>query len=135
VAWLRSFGSLIRLFAIQSRGTGTVGKAFAPVMLIWFVTIAILGIAGIWHHPEVLKAINPVYGFKLLATHGGMGMATLGGVFLALTGGEALYADMDQVGRKPIRIAWYCVVLPALVLNYAGQIGHILDPYPGHGAN
>ena len=118
---------LMALFAIQSRGTGTVGKAFAPVMLVWFVTIGILGVVGIWHHPEVLKALNPIYGFNLLAADFGMGLTTLGGVFLALTGGEALYADVGQVGRKPIRLAWYCVVLPALVLNYAGQIGKVLS--------
>ncbi|WP_167768244.1 KUP/HAK/KT family potassium transporter [Bradyrhizobium sp. MOS001] len=118
---------LVLLFAIQSRGTGTVGRAFAPIMLVWFVTIAMLGILGIWHQPEVLKAINPLYGFELLIMHRGIGIATLGGVFLALTGGEALYADMGQVGRRPMRIAWYCVVLPALVLNYAGQIGNILN--------
>jgi KUP system potassium uptake protein len=118
---------LIVLFAMQSRGAGAVGKAFGPLMLVWFMTIAILGILGIWHHPQVLKAINPIYGLKLLATQSDIGLATLGGVFLALTGAEALYADMGQVGRKSIRTAWYYVVLPALVLNYAGQIGHILD--------
>jgi KUP system potassium uptake protein len=118
---------LIGLFAIQSRGTGTVGKAFGPVMLIWFTTIAVLGIVGIVHHPQVLDALNPVHGFRLLTTHGFLGFAILGGVFLALTGGEALYADMGHIGRNPIRVAWYCFVLPALVLNYAGQIGNFLD--------
>jgi KUP system potassium uptake protein len=120
-------GILICLFAIQSRGTGAVGKAFGPVMLLWFATIAVLGIAGIVHHPQVLQAFDPVYGIRLLFTHGFLGFAVLGGIFLALTGGEALYADMGHVGRNPIRIAWFCFVLPALFLNYAGQIGHFID--------
>lgn len=118
---------LVALFAIQGRGTGAVGRAFGPIMLTWFVTIGILGAIGIWRYPEVLKAINPLYGLKLLAARPGVGMATLGAVFLALTGAEALYADMGQVGRKPIRMAWYCLVLPALLLNYAGQIANILQ--------
>jgi KUP system potassium uptake protein len=118
---------LMGLFAIQSRGTGTVGKAFGPVMFAWFATIAVLGIVGITHHPQVLGALDPVYGIRLLATHGFLGFALLGGVFLALTGGEALYADMGHIGRNPIRVAWYCFVLPALVLNYAGQTANFID--------
>ena len=118
---------LIGLFAIQSRGTGTVGKAFGPVMLIWFATMGVLGIVGIVHHPVVLGALNPIHGARLLTTHGHLGFTVLGGVFLALTGGEALYADMGHIGRDPIRVAWYCLVLPALVLNYAGQVGNFLD--------
>jgi KUP system potassium uptake protein len=118
---------LIGLFALQSRGTVAVGKAFGPVMLVWFTTMAVLGITGIVHHPEVLGALNPVHGVRLLTTHGFLGLMVLGGVFLALTGGEALYADMGHIGRNPIRVAWYCVVLPALVLNYAGQVGNLLD--------
>src|SRR5882757_4734127 len=96
------------LFAIQHRGTGVVGKAFGPVMLVWFATIGILGIIGIVHHPAVLAAINPIYGAELVMDHGFLGFTVLGGVFLALTGGEALYADMGHVGRNPIRVAWYC---------------------------
>jgi KUP system potassium uptake protein len=115
------------LFAIQHRGTGVVGKAFGPVMFVWFATIAILGLVGIVHNPHVLVAVNPVYGAQLLMRHGFLGFTVLGGVFLALTGGEALYADMGHIGRNPIRITWYCVVLPALVLNYAGQIGNFLE--------
>ena len=118
---------LIGLFAIQSRGTGAVGKAFGPVMMVWFATMGALGVAGIVHHPQVLGALNPVHGVRLLTTHGFLGFTVLGGVFLALTGGEALYADMGHIGRNPIRFAWYCVVLPALVLNYAGQIGNFID--------
>jgi KUP system potassium uptake protein len=118
---------LVCLFAIQSRGTGTVGKAFGPVMFVWFSTIAVLGIVGIVHHPLVLGALDPVHGVRLLATHGFLGFTVLGGVFLALTGGEALYADMGHIGRNPIRVAWYCFVLPALILSYAGQIGNFID--------
>jgi KUP system potassium uptake protein len=115
------------LFAIQHRGTGVVGKAFGPVMFVWFATIAVLGVIGIVHHPHVLAAINPVYGTQLVMNHGFLGFTVLGGVFLALTGGEALYADMGHIGRNPIRVTWYCFVLPALVLNYAGQIGNFLE--------
>jgi KUP system potassium uptake protein len=118
---------LVGLFAIQHRGTGVVGKAFGPVMLVWFATIATLGVIGIVHHPHVLAAINPLYGAQLVMNHGFLGFTVLGGVFLALTGGEALYADMGHIGRNPIRVTWYCLVLPALVLNYAGQIGNFLE--------
>jgi KUP system potassium uptake protein len=118
---------LVGLFAIQNRGTGVVGKAFGPIMFVWFATIAVLGGIGIVHHPHVLAAINPVYGVQLVMNHGFLGFTVLGGVFLALTGGEALYADMGHVGRNPIRVTWYCLVLPALVLNYAGQIGNFLE--------
>ncbi|WP_420967100.1 potassium transporter Kup [Bradyrhizobium sp. B120] len=117
---------LICLFAIQSRGTGTVGKAFGPIMMAWFVTMGVLGVRGIAHHPQVLEALNPVHAARLLATHGFIGFTVLGGIFLALTGGEALYADMGHIGRNPIRTAWYCVVLPALVLNYAGQVANFI---------
>jgi KUP system potassium uptake protein len=120
-------GILVALFLVQSRGTGTVGKAFGPVMFLWFSTIAVLGIIGIVHHPQVLQALDPVHGFRLLLTHGFLGFAVLGGVFLALTGGEALYADMGHIGRNPIRLTWFCFVLPALFLNYAGQIGNFIE--------
>jgi KUP system potassium uptake protein len=96
-------------------------------MLIWFTTMAMLGIVGIVCHPQVLGALNPIHGLRLLGTYGPLGFSVLGGVFLALTGGEALYADMGHVGRRPIRVAWYCIVLPALVLNYAGQVGKFMD--------
>src|SRR5580700_5824081 len=115
---------LVVLFSVQSRGTAKVGKAFGPIMLIWFTTMAMLGIV---RHPQVLGALNPIHGLRLLGTYGLLGFSVLGGVFLALTGGEALYADMGHVGRSPIRIAWYCIVLPALVLNYAGQVGKFMD--------
>jgi KUP system potassium uptake protein len=117
---------LVCLFAIQSRGTGTVGKAFGPIMMVWFATLGALGVSGIVHHPQVLEALNPVHAARLLTTHGFTGFTVLGGIFLALTGGEALYADMGHIGRNPIRAAWYCFVLPALVLNYAGQVANFI---------
>ena len=124
-------GILIALFAFQRHGTAAVGKAFGPVMLLWFLTMAVLGISAVARHPDVLRALNPAYGVLLLTTHGLLGFTLLGGVFLALTGGEALYADMGHVGRRPIRLAWYGIVLPALVLNYAGQVGNfIASPDP-----
>jgi KUP system potassium uptake protein len=125
---------LAGLFAIQHKGTQKVGNGFGPITLAWFATIAILGVVGIFRHPNVLVALNPIEGAHALIGHGVLGFAVLGGVFLALTGGEALYADMGHIGRNPIRITWYCVVLPAVVLNYAGQIGNFLD-HPGPGEN
>ncbi|TWA95837.1 potassium transporter Kup [Bradyrhizobium stylosanthis] len=113
---------LLGLFTLQTHGTASVGKAFGPIMLLWFITIGGLGVFGLFSHPEVLAALDPSCGLRLLTTHGFAGFAVLGGVFLAVTGGEALYADMGHVGRAPIRVAWYCIVLPALILNYAGQV-------------
>ena len=118
---------LVMLFVVQSRGTARIGNAFGPIMLVWFLTIGALGAVGIVHHPEVLAAVNPEYAIKLLIDYGFLGFAVLGGVFLAVTGGEALYADMGHIGRNPIRMAWYCLVLPALLLNYAGQVGIFLE--------
>jgi KUP system potassium uptake protein len=118
---------LLVLFVVQSRGTANVGKAFGPIMLIWFATMAMLGFVSILRHPQVLEALNPIHGLRLLGKYGLSGFSVLGGVFLALTGGEALYADMGHVGRSPIRMAWYCIVLPALVINYAGQVGNFID--------
>lgn len=117
---------LLALFALQNRGTDTVGRAFGPIMLLWFVCMGALGALGIVQHPEVLAALTPIYGIRLLTTHGFLGFTVLGGVFLALTGGEALYADMGHVGRRPIRVAWYGVVLPGLLLNYAGQVANFI---------
>jgi KUP system potassium uptake protein len=121
---------LLALFAAQSRGTATIGKLFGPVMLLWFLVIALLGIGGILRRPEVLAALSPLYAAGFLAAHGWRSLVVLGGVFLAITGGEALYADMGHIGRGPIRVAWYAVVLPALLLSYAGQTGLLLA-HPG----
>jgi KUP system potassium uptake protein len=120
---------LFGLFAIQSRGTAQIGKASGPVMLLWFAVIAVLGVAGISRYPAVIAAVDPRYGIALLTEHGWSGVAVLGGVFLAMTGGEAMYADMGHIGRNPIRTSWYGIVLPALLLNYAGQVALFLgDP-------
>jgi KUP system potassium uptake protein len=118
---------LVGLFAAQRFGTATIGKAFGPVMLMWFLVIGALGLVGVVHHPAVLKAIDPLYGIRLLLGGKVAVLALLGGVFLCATGGEALYADMGHIGRMPIRLAWYVVVLPSLLLNYAGQTGVLLD--------
>jgi KUP system potassium uptake protein len=112
---------LIALFSVQRAGTGRVGTAFGPVMLLWFGTIAALGVKEVLRAPEVIAAINPVHGLRYLATNGWSAFATLGSVFLVLTGAEALYADMGHFGRRPISLAWFNLVLPALFLNYLGQ--------------
>ena len=112
---------LILLFVFQHRGTASVGSVFGPVMLIWFLTIAALGIVSIVRRPEVLAAANPVFGIHFFLDNGWRGFLTLGAVFLVVTGGEALYADMGHFGRRPIRLAWFALVLPALLLNYFGQ--------------
>jgi KUP system potassium uptake protein len=112
---------LIALFAVQPQGTGRIGALFGPIMMVWFVTIGVLGIAGILHHPGVLAALDPRVGLAYLFGHGFTGFLVLGGVFLCATGAEALYADMGHFGARPIRLTWYGLVLPTLVLNYAGQ--------------
>ena len=117
---------LIALFAVQKRGTARIGAVFGPILLIWFFTLAALGIYGITLHPAVLKALNPLYAVHFFFVSGGRGFESLGVVFLAVTGGEALYADMGHFGRKPIRLAWYTIVLPSLVLNYFGQSALVL---------
>jgi KUP system potassium uptake protein len=118
---------LFALFAIQSRGTAQIAQAFGPVMLLWFAVIAALGVVGISRYPAVVAAADPRYGIALLTGHGWSGIAVLGGVFLAMTGAEAMYADMGHIGRNPIRTSWYGIVLPALLLNYAGQVALFLD--------
>jgi KUP system potassium uptake protein len=112
---------LVVLFAAQPLGTSRIGAAFGPVMLVWFLTIAALGIWGLAQDPWVLVAVNPYYGLHLLATNGFGGFAVLGGIFLCVTGAEALYADMGHFGKRPIRASWSWIVFPSLVLNYAGQ--------------
>jgi KUP system potassium uptake protein len=129
---LMAVAILLGLFAVQSRGTAQIAKAFGPVMLLWFLVIAALGVVGISDYPAVIAAVDPRYGMALLTGHGWSGIAVLGGVFLAMTGGEAMYADMGHIGRNPIRTSWYGIVLPALLLNYAGQVALYLgDPTTG----
>jgi KUP system potassium uptake protein len=118
---------LFILFALQRHGTEHVGKLFGPVMMIWFIVIALLGARLIASNPHVLLALNPAYGVKFFASHGIQAFVALGGVVLALTGAEALYADMGHFGKRPIRLAWFGFVLPALVLNYFGQGALLLD--------
>jgi KUP system potassium uptake protein len=125
---------LLVLFAVQSRGTARIGAIFGPVMLLWFIVIGVLGVVGIVHHPAVIAAIDPRHGVSFLVKGGWHGFAILGGVFLAITGGEALYADMGHVGRNPIRMTWYGIVLPALLLNYAGQIALLIAEPGGQGS-
>lgn len=112
---------LIGLFAVQRKGTGHVGAMFGPIMMLWFLSLGLLGLRGILAHPQVLAALNPGYAIQFFVTHGIASLLVFGAVVLAVTGGEALYADMGHFGRRPIQLAWLLVVLPALVLNYFGQ--------------
>ncbi len=112
---------IVALFAVQSRGSGAVGKLFGPVMLVWFAVIGALGAIQIWQRPHVLVALIPTHALIFLVAHGGFSLLVLGAVVLAVTGAEALYADMGHFGARPIRAAWIFFVLPALVLNYFGQ--------------
>ena len=112
---------LLVLFAVQSRGTARVAAFFGPVMCIWFAVIAIAAITPIMRHPEVLFALNPLHAVSFMLHHGIIGFVTLGAVFLAVTGAEALYADLGHFGKRPIQTAWLFIVLPSLALNYLGQ--------------
>jgi KUP system potassium uptake protein len=112
---------LLGLFTVQSHGTARVAAFFGPIMLLWFVAIAIAGFGHVVQNPDVLRAFNPIYGVAFLTNHGLIGLATLGAVFLVVTGSEALYADLGHFGRGPIQTAWLSVALPALTLNYLGQ--------------
>jgi len=126
---------LVGLFAVQARGTGFIGRIFGPVMLIWFIAIALLGIAALLRHPAALQALDPLQAFGfLLHAPLRVSFAVLGAVFLAVTGGEAMYADMGHFGRFPIRLAWFAVALPALVLNYLGQAA-LIETEPAAIAN
>jgi KUP system potassium uptake protein len=118
---------LLVLFAAQRFGTEKIGRAFGPVMLLWFMVIALLGVASILKHPDVIAAVDPRYAIRFMAASGRAGFLVLGGVFLCITGGEALYADMGHFGKGPIRRSWYGVVLPALLLSYAGQTAFLID--------
>jgi KUP system potassium uptake protein len=120
---------LFALFAVQSRGTATVSFLFGPVCVVWFLALAVAGLYHIADRPDVLLALNPIHGVDFLASHGFIGLITLGLVFLAVTGSEAIYADLGHFGRRPIQIAWVSFVLPSLVINYFGQGALILaDP-------
>jgi KUP system potassium uptake protein len=120
---------LVVLFTFQRKGTESVAKLFGPVMLVWFLTLAIIGIAQIVRHPSVLAAVNPLHAVRFLTWHGVGSLVILGSVFLVVTGAEALYADLGHFGRKPIALAWHCVVFPSLLLNYLGQGALVLrDP-------
>jgi len=117
---------IIALFLVQSRGTASVASWFGPITLLWFAALAAGGLVHIAKNPAVLAAVNPLYGVAFLATHGSVGVVVLGAVFLAVTGAEALYADLGHFGRRPIQFAWLTIVLPALALNYVGQAAMVL---------
>ena len=120
---------LLALFAVQSRGTARVAALFGPIMCVWFVVIAIAAVPQIARHPEVLLALNPLHAVSFMLHHGVIGFVTLGAVFLAVTGAEALYADLGHFGKRPIQTAWLYIVLPSLALNYLGQGSLIIgDP-------
>jgi len=120
---------IVALFVFQSRGTAAVGRLFGPVTLVWFLAIGAAGLRGIAQHPGVLEALNPLHAFGFLSTHVAESFVVLGAVVLAVTGAEALYADMGHFGRGPVRIAWFGMVAPSLVLNYFGQ-GALLILHP-----
>jgi KUP system potassium uptake protein len=124
---------LLALFAAQPFGTAAIGRAFGPIMLLWFAAIAGLGVYGVLQHPSVFAALDPRYGLDYLSRGGLQGFLVLGGVFLCVTGAEALYADMGHFGPKPIRLSWSLVVFPALILNYAGQAAIVLTGAPTEG--
>jgi len=121
---------LFGLFAVQKRGTGGIGKFFGPITLIWFIVIAALGVMHIWGHPEILQALNPYYALRFIWLHPLVTFIILGAMVLCVTGAEALYADLGHFGKKPIRLAWFLVVMPSLTLNYFGQ-GALLLAEPG----
>jgi KUP system potassium uptake protein len=126
VPWLAA-AVLVGLFWVQKRGTDRVGRLFGPITAVWFVAIAILGVRGIMAHPAVLGAVWPGHAVRFFAEHGMAGIVVLGAVVLVVTGGEALYADMGHFGRRPIRLAWFVAVFPALLLNYFGQGAWLLE--------
>ena len=121
---------LVALFLIQRRGTERISRVFAPVMVLWFVVIAALGLRQIIDHPEVIRAVSPTYGIQLFVDQPAKAFLALGSIFLVVTGGEALYADMGHFGRRPIQLSWYTIVFPALLLNYFGQAA-LLGSSPG----
>ncbi len=120
ILWI-TIAILVVLFAVQSRGTARVAKFFGPITLIWFIAIGAAGLAHIADHPGIFHAFNPYYAVVFLSSHGVIGLVTLGAVFLAVTGAEALYADLGHFGKRPVQLAWLALVLPSLLLNYLGQ--------------
>ena len=130
-----SVAVLIGIFALQPQGSARIGKLFGPVMTVWFMVIGVLGLGGVMSHPGVLVALDPRYGFAYLFSHGFTGFLVLGAVFLCATGAEALYADMGHFGPRPIRFTWYGLVLPMLLLNYAGQAAAVVEGGVAAGAN
>jgi KUP system potassium uptake protein len=131
-----TLGVIVALFAIQRRGTARVGRLFGPIMLLWFATLAILGAIEIVNAPRVLEAANPWFALRMIGAHPGLALVILGAVFLAVTGAEALYADMGHFGRRPVQLAWLLLVWPALIINYFGQgallmqaIGPVAHPF------
>jgi KUP system potassium uptake protein len=121
---------LLALFAFQPQGTARIGRAFGPIMVAWFVVLAVMGLRGIAQYPAVLEALDPRRGLMFLWSGGRAGFFVLGGVFLCVTGAEALYADMGHFGAKPIRLAWHGLVFPSLVINYAGQTALVIAGGP-----
>ena len=121
---------LFGLFTIQRHGTARVGTLFGPIVLVWFLVLAVLGVQHIAENPAVFAALNPAHGLQFFVRNGIRGFLVLGSVFLVVTGGEALYADMGHFGRRPIRLTWFAIVLPALLLNYFGQ-GAMVIAHPG----
>ncbi|MFL5846371.1 MAG: potassium transporter Kup [Solirubrobacteraceae bacterium] len=122
-----ALGILTGLFVIQRFGTATIGRVFGPVMAVWFTILAIAGVGQIAAHPSILRALSPTYAVQFFVEHGGTAFIAMGSIVLAVTGAEALYADMGHFGRRPIRRAWFLLVFPALTLNYFGQGALILD--------
>jgi KUP system potassium uptake protein len=125
---------LVALYMVQHRGTGGIGKWFGPIVLVWFAALAAMGIVNIAANPEILAALNPLHALRFFGNNGWIGFAALGAVFLAVTGSEALYADMGHFGKRAVRLAWFSVVFPALALNYLGQ-GALLLAHPEAVAN
>ena len=124
---------LALLFAVQHQGTAGVGRIFGPVLLVWFVVLAVLGVRQILLHPEILKAVNPVYAFTFLQESKAYSvLITIGALMLVVTGGEVMYADLGHFGARPIRVGWFTIAFPALMLNYLGQGALMLEQPPAH---
>ncbi len=122
-----TIGILVALFSVQRWGTARVGSAFGPIVLLWFLTLGVLGVVHIFENPAIFAAINPAWAVRFFMENGVRGFLVLGSVFLVVTGGEALYADMGHFGKRPIRITWFTIVLPGLLLNYFGQGAMVIE--------